>query len=411
MRQQAGRCAAGVGLSAPLIPRGSHRSPQGEGTPASFSAFVPKRQIAVSAVDGKVVLNDGRIQVVNGGEHDCVMVYDLAVFPPLEIGRLAMPTSLVGPPQCIAISPDQSLAVVTAAQKTDPDQPTRMVPDTRITVVDITSTPPRITQSLNAGLGPTGVSFSPDGGMVVVANRNDGSLSVFRVEGGALSHSATVAIGDALCQPASTAFTPDGSTLFVSRDGDHFISVFDVSGGTVTATGRTISAGLKPYGLAVAPNGRFAVVANVGRVSGDADSISVIDLTRKPYSVVNTLGVASTPEAVVISPDGAWVVAVCHNGSTSAADSPFFNSRGRLIVFEVDDGRLKQHSEHPIGRWAQGAAFSHDSSVLLVQNTVERELRIFRVSKDGFTDSGEPLTIAFGSFAAIRTLDFPALSR
>ena len=377
----------------------------------SLSASVPKRQIAVSAVDGKVVLNGGRIQVVNGGEHDCVMVYDLAVFPPLEIGRLAMPTSLVGPPQCIAISPDQSLAVVTAAQKTDPDQPTRMVPDTRITVVDITSTPPRITQSLNAGLGPTGVSFSPDGGMVVVANRNDGSLSVFRVEGGALGYSATVAIGDALCQPASTAFTPDGSTLLVSRDGDHFISVLDVAGCTVTATGRTISAGLKPYGLAVAPNGRFAVVANVGRVSGDADSISVIDLTRKPYRVVNTLGVASTPEAVVISPDGAWVVAVCHNGSTGAADSPFFNSRGRLIVFEVDDGRLKQHSEHPIGRWAQGAAFSHDSSVLLVQNTVERELRIFRVSKDGFTDSGEPLTIAFGSFAAIRTLDFPALSR
>ncbi|UUZ71743.1 beta-propeller fold lactonase family protein [Polaromonas sp. P1(28)-8] len=167
------------------------------------------------------------------------------------------------------------------------------------------------------------MSFSPDGRMAVVANRNDGTLSVFRVEGQALVKAATVPVGDRQCQPASTAFTPDGATLLVSRDGDHFVSVFDVADGQVRAAGRDISAGIKPYGLSVAPNGRFAVTANVGRVSGDADSISVIDLTRKPYRVVDTLGVAATPEAVVVSPDGAWVVAVCHNGSTRVEDSPF----------------------------------------------------------------------------------------
>lgn len=365
-----------------------------------------KKQIAISAVDGKLALNHGTIQVVNQGEHDGVMLYDLAIFPPRELCRLAMPTSLAGPPQSVAIHPDQTLAVVTGAQKTDPAHPERTIPDTRITVIAIEGEGARVVQTLEAGLGPTGVSFSPDGCLVVVANRNDGTLSVFRVEGQALALAATVIVGDSKCQPASTAFTPDGKTLLVSRDGDHFVSVFDVADGVVTAAGRDISAGLKPYGLCVAPHGRFAVTANVGRVSGDADSISVIDLTRKPYRVVDTLGVAATPEAVVISPDGRWVVAVCHHGSTRTEDSPLFNPQGRLVVFRVESDRLTRQAEHPIGRWAQGAAFSHDGMQLLVQNTVERELQVFRVDTQGFTDCGVRLPIEVGSFAAIRTVDF-----
>jgi DNA-binding beta-propeller fold protein YncE len=367
---------------------------------------VAARQLALSAVDGKLVLDQGGIKVINQGERDGAMLYDLSVFPPRELAYLAMPTSLAGPPQSVAINSDQTLAVVTAAQKTDPADPTRTIPDTRITVIDLASEPARITQTLQAGLGPTGVSFSPDGRLVVVANRNDGTLSVFHVKNQALLNTATVPVGDSQCQPASTAFTPDGTSLLVTRDGDHFVSVFEVADGQVRASGRDISAGLKPYGLVVAPNGQFAVTANVGRVSGDADSISVIDLTRQPYRVVDTLGVAATPEAVVISPDGAWVVAVCHNGSTRAPDSPFFNPNGSLVVFRVSGRQLVRHAEHPIGRWAQGAAFSHDSAVLLVQNTVERELQVFRVDGQGFSDSGVRLPIAFGSFAAIRTADF-----
>jgi DNA-binding beta-propeller fold protein YncE len=217
-----------------------------------------------------------------------------------------------------------------------------------------------------------------------------------------------VTVGDIACQPASTAFTPDGRGLLVSRDGDHFVSVFDVADGVVTPAGRDISAGLKPYGLCVAGHGRFAVVGNVGRVGGDADSISVIDLTRRPWRVVDTLGVPATPEGVAISPDAAWVVVVCHHGSTRAEDSPLFNPQGRLVVFRVVDGdRLVRHAEHPIGRWAQGAAFSHDGTVLLVQNTVEGELQVFRVGPDGPADAGVRLPVGFGSCAAIRTVDFP----
>ena len=365
-------------------------------------------QFAVCAVDGKLVLENGAIRVVNDGHRDGAIVYDLSAFPPREVVHLAMPTSLAGPPQCVAVHPAQLMAVVTAAQRTDPRDPARTVPDNRVTVIDLTTAPPRVSQTLTAGLGPTGVSFSPDGHTVVVANRHDGTLSVFSTASQQLVPTTTLHIGDADCQPASTAFSPDGRLLLVSRDGDHRVSIFEVENGRVGPLVRHISAGIKPYGLCVAPDGRMAVVANVGRGGADSDSISAIDLSQPPYRVVDTLGVPPGPEGVVISPDGRWVVVICHNGTTAPSDAAHHRSQGALVVFAVDGGSLVRHSIHAIGGWAQGAAFSSDGRGLVVQNTVERELQVFRVDAQGFADSGVRLGIPFGSFAAIRTVDFPA---
>jgi hypothetical protein len=36
--------------------------------------------------------------------------------------------------------------------------------------------------------------------------------------------------------------------------------------------------GLRPYGLAIAPSGAFAVVGNVGKSQGDNDTIALVDL-------------------------------------------------------------------------------------------------------------------------------------
>jgi len=49
------------------------------------------------------------------------------------------------------------------------------------------------------------------------------------------------------------------------------------------------------------------MVGNVGMSSGDADSISLIDMRAKPIRVANTIAVGQTPEGVKMSPDGAYV--------------------------------------------------------------------------------------------------------
>ncbi len=50
-----------------------------------------------------------------------------------------------------------------------------------MSVIDLTSKPPKITQSLTSGLGATTVRVSPDGKLALIANRTEGTVSVFSV--------------------------------------------------------------------------------------------------------------------------------------------------------------------------------------------------------------------------------------
>src|SRR5207302_1704969 len=72
-------------------------------------------QIAVSANDNKVVLVNGVVKVVPNPPPDTVTIIDLKAWPPKVLGEVEAPGSVVGPPLSVAITPDESLALVTAA--------------------------------------------------------------------------------------------------------------------------------------------------------------------------------------------------------------------------------------------------------------------------------------------------------
>ena len=56
---------------------------------------------------------------------------DLSARPPRVVAELNVPTSVVGPPMSVAVSPDESLALVTRASKLDPANSTKVVATTR----------------------------------------------------------------------------------------------------------------------------------------------------------------------------------------------------------------------------------------------------------------------------------------
>ena len=60
------------------------------------------------------------------------------------------------------LAKDESWAIVTSATKADTQAKDGIAPDDRVSVIDLTSKPPKITQSRNAGLGATTVRISPD---------------------------------------------------------------------------------------------------------------------------------------------------------------------------------------------------------------------------------------------------------
>jgi DNA-binding beta-propeller fold protein YncE len=334
-------------------------------------------QIAVSSNDGKATLVDGATTVPDNPAPDTVSLIDLGASPPKLIAEIQAPASVVGPPSSAAISPDGTFALVSAAMKLDPADPKKTVPDNRVSVIDLKASPPSVIATVEAGNGAAGVAIHPAGNLALVANRSEGTISVFTVAGTTLSAAGKVPLGDAKSGPSGIAFTPDGKMALVSRDGDHKISVLTIDGSKIEPAKRDINAGLRPYGLDISSRGDVAAVANIGLGTGDADTVSLIDMKAVPPRVVETISVGQTPEGLKISPDGQYVAVTVMNGSNKPKASPFFNDNGLLMVLSVSGGKLAKVAEAKVGHWCQGVAWSKDSKTVLAQCMIEQELQLF----------------------------------
>jgi DNA-binding beta-propeller fold protein YncE len=374
---------------------------------AAMSVASPARaQIAVSANDNKVININGTVKVVPNAPPDTVAVIDLKASPPKIVAEVQAPVSVVGPPLSIAVTPDESLAIVTASNKVDPTDPTKQTPDNRVTVIDLKASPPKVLATLEAGKGAAGISINRQGTLALVSNLVDGTVSVFTIQGKTVTAAGTVEVGGAKAGGGMVAFTPDGKTALVSRNADNKVSVLSIDGTKVEYTKRDMTPGVRPIVLDIASNGAYAVVGSLaGGPSGDHDSISLIDLTAKPPRVVDTIGVlGSTAEGLKISPDSSVVAVVVHNGSNRAKESPFYNAAGKLVIVRVSGKTLSRVAEAPIGGWSQGAAFSPDGKTILVGNMIEKDYWVFQWDGTTLKDSGQRLRMSGGP-VAIRTAE------
>jgi DNA-binding beta-propeller fold protein YncE len=362
-----------------------------------------RAELAVISNDNKVMLDNGTTKVVPNAPPDTVTILDLKTSPPRVIAEIPVPGSVVGPPFSVALTPDESLALVGSSSKIDPNDATKTVPDSRVSVIDLKASPPAVIATLEAGKGAAGISINRAGTLALVANRAEGTVSVFSIQGRTVTPAGKVTIADEKSGPSHAALTPDGKMALVTRDGDHKISVLSIDGTKVEYTKRDINAGLRPYGVDVSNKGDFAVVANIGIGQGDADTVSLIDVTARPPRVVDTITVGQTPEGVKVSTDGVHVAVVVMNGSNKPKESPFYNERGKLLMLRIDNGRLSRVAEAPIGNWSQGAAFSDDGATILVGNMVQKDVQVF--AWDGRTLKETARIKVNGGPAAIRTAE------
>jgi DNA-binding beta-propeller fold protein YncE len=385
-------------------------------------------QLAVSANDGHVAFVDGTMKVVADGK-DSIAVFDLSKSPPAKIAEIEVPASVVGPPHSVAVTPDERYAIVTSSMKIDPADPAKQIADNRVTLIELPAqsiaakikgkitdalkkTDPnapqaKIAQTIEAGAAPAGVSINRKGDLVLVANRNEGSISIFTLKAGKLEAKGKLAVGDAKSSLGHVAITPDGQKALVTRDGDNMISVLNIEGDKVELAKRDIYAGLRPYGLSISNDGRYAAVANIGRGQGDADTISLIDLSKDPYRVVDTVSVGQTPEGIQISPDNKYVAVTVLNGSNKPKNSPFYNESGRLQMYAVaKDLKLAKVSEIKIGGVSQGVAFSRNGRTILVQNLLEKEIQVLTNASGRLTDTNQRIKLTAGP-AGLRTAEPP----
>ena len=363
-------------------------------------------QIVVSANDNKVQRVNGQVQVVQNPPADTVAIIDLGQSPPKVIAELNVPASAVGPPLSVAITPDESLALVTAAMKINPADPTKQAADNKLSVIDLKASPPTVIATLDTGKSPAGLSINRQGTLALVANREEGTVSVFAIDGKSVTSVDKVKIADEKSGVSHVAISPDGKWALATRDGDFKITLLTIDGRKVEPAKRDINAGLRPYGIDISPRGDIAVVANIGVGAGDADTVSIIDMTLRPPRVVDTFTVGQTPEGIKFSPDGRHVGVVVMNGSDKPGESPFFADNGLLKIYRVEGKRLQHVAEGKIGHWSQGVVFSSDGKTVLAQNMVERDIVVFGFDGSKLEDTGQRIKLNGGG-AAIRAADKP----
>jgi sugar lactone lactonase YvrE len=353
-----------------------------------------------------VVGNDGH-QPPEPGEQpgrvpDSVAVVDFSNGAARLLGSVAAPASVIGPALSIVVAPNERFAVVAASTKGDPANLSKTLPDSVISVIDI-STParPRVTQTLEAGAGVYSVALNKAATLLLAANNLDDSVSIFTVANGTLTAAGKVQLPQG-ARPNSVGFFPDGRSAFVMTSGPTGLQRLTVNGNAVTLAGPIANVGgtialltadgrlaitnaaMRPAappaaaapGAGGPPAGRPGGGRGGGRGPGTPPVATLIDVSSG--NAVATAPLGAGPEGISLSPDGTMLAAVITNGSHSARTSPAFNDFGLLKLYRVTPAVLTQVAEAQTGHWCQNAVWARDNRTLLMTCSVEKEIQVYR---------------------------------
>lgn len=272
------------------------------------------------------------------------------------------------------------------------------VPADRVHVVDLAATPPRALGTVQVGLQPSGLAISPRGDVAVVASRAGRSVALLALEGGARTRqegAMPVRVLESLAvdgEAADVAFTPDGRRVLVTLFDRGCVQVLRLTGGADRGDvphlepAAEVEVGPWPYSVRVSPDGRLALTGDMGVRSGadgQPDTVSVIDLTAEPPARVQALLLGDGPEGLAISPDGRFAVAVLIRGGNAAAHEPYYHRDALAVGLAIEAGRLHRLNEVEVGALGEGVVFGPDARHVYVANYFDRDLSILRFEGEG----------------------------
>jgi DNA-binding beta-propeller fold protein YncE len=308
---------------------------------------------------------------------------------PKIVASLPLKNSVVGPPVNVDIDPTGTVALVSDSIDNVKDGDTlKQVPDNKIYVIDMKADPPKLAATITGGKQPSGLNFSPDGKMALVANRGDNSISVLSVNGTDVKITDTVQMPDSV---AHVLFTPDGKRALAVRFPAHKVSVLDVSNGKVTYSKIDLPTGQWPYNVVATPNGKIALTSDnggAGSSDGNVDTTSVIDLEANPPRIIDRVVIGDGPEGLAMSPKGDLAVAAILRGS-NMKKAYFYNKDGSLSILKIDGKKVTKTQDIEVGGLPEAVAFTPDGKYILAGNFLTEDFSILKVDGTRVTDTGK----------------------
>lgn len=354
-------------------------------------------QVVGIALDPKAVMVDGELQIVASPPADSTVFLSFSGTQAKQLGRVDTPTSFQGPPSSVAIAADRKLALVSASLRIDPKNPKELAPDNKLSVVDLAASPIRVVQTIELGASPSSIAIDPSGAMALAMHNADDSVTVLALSGGRARIVEKLQL-DKGAGPLGVAFAPDGKQALVSFPERDRVGVFAVDNGRLKMPAiREMSTGVYPTALSYCGRTGLAVVSNYGRVTGDIDTISLLDVGAAAPRVIDTVSVGPAPEGIACSPDGRYAAASLQNMATRPKTDPFHSPESRVVVLKIDGRRLHRIADAPFGAWAQGVGFLDDSRTLFAQSMVDRSLHLFRIEGETLKVAAPPIVFEDGA--------------
>lgn len=355
-----------------------------------------KRELMIVGNDEKQSWDEAGKGVIGMPGRDTVSIIDIGTDPlaPKIIVNLPLANTIVGPPTNLAITPDESLALVAnSVNVVEEGGARKQVPDNRVWVIDLTSNPPKLIDTVIVGKQPSGMSINRAGTLALIANRNDNSISVLRIAGKKVELIDTVPMGE---QVAHVRFTPDGKRAIAAKFPGHKVAMLDVNGEKVTYNKIDMPVGQWPYNLDITPDGKLAITAdngNAGSSDGHVDTVSVIDIEANPPRVIDRIVVGESPEGFAISPTGKLAVVVLLNGTNAAKNAFFYHRNATVVALKIDGKKVTRTNEVEVRGLPEGVVFSQDGRYIYVGNFIDQDISILRVDGDQIVNTGKSLQL------------------
>ncbi len=361
-----------------------------------FSAVAQSKPHAwvLSANESKIDLTTGAARVSGPAGSDSLTLLDFTKFPPSVTHLPKISNSVLGPPSNVAITPEGRWAFVADSIRLDPTSPGKWLPNRFIHILDLSSTPPRVVGQGESGDQPSGLAITPNGRMLLAANRAGGSVTAFRFAEGRLEKLAEISLGLPADEVSDVGMAPDGRRAFVSVRLRSHLRELKIEGETVTATERKFSSYGRPYRVQVTPDNALVLTAGEGFGNGaDTDLLSILDLEANPPRTTDYIPLGRAPETLELSPDGRWLVVVLMNGSNLAPTDPHRGNHGQIVVLEREGRSFKRRQTLSVGPIPEGAIFTPDGRHVVVQCHPEKRLWLFEVTRSGLRDTGKRIEV------------------
>ncbi len=206
-----------------------------------------------------------------------------------------------------------------------------------------------------AGINPVGIALGRSGQFAYVTDLNSaivspsdsGTISV--IDTAARAVVATIQLD---AEPAAIAITLDGRSAYVTHPGlGTAVSVIDTSTNAVS----DFSAGWSPQSLAISPDGSRLYVTNSFHPDPgvDTDTVTVVDTGTQSVVATIQLPAKSEPEGIAISPDGAHAYVVNNGGGTVSV----IDTASSAIVTSI-----------PVGAYPSSIALTADGLAYVTNN-------------------------------------------